>query len=185
MLLHPPKIIALCGHPKHGKSTAQGFLEGVGFRSMDDGRPIRLEGMRRFGLTWEQVSTQNGKLEKCFAFGREMEVREALGLIGKEHESNPLHWAEIALETLRVEGNDEPVSFGSVRRTQGLAYKKVGGIVVEIVDPRKPESPYDFDQYDRSIVDFTVVNDGTLDDLRKTIETISHGYLTDGVLGTW
>lgn len=175
---HTPKIIALCGHPQHGKSTVQGMLEKLGVTSLDDGRPIRLEGMKRFGLTWEQVSTQEGKLEKCSAFGRTMEVREALGLIGKEHEEGNIdHWAEEAVRLVREDMVTTPVSFGSVRRQGGHVYRAAGGIVLEIRDPRKPDSVYDFDKYDMSAVTRTIVNDGTLEDLRAKVIAAVSEYL--------
>ncbi|MGE8141873.1 hypothetical protein ACQKOE_07845 [Novosphingobium sp. NPDC080210] len=178
MFFHTPKIIALCGHPKHGKSTVQSMLEELGVRPLDDGLPIRLEGMGRFGLTWEQVSTQEGKLEICHAFGRDMEVREALGLIGKEYEdTDPGHWAKRAVDLVLAEGDMTPVSFGSVRRTQGHVYAGFGGIVLEIRDPRKPESPYDFDQYDAAAVTHTIINDGTLEDLRAKVLAAVAEYL--------
>ena len=177
-MLNTPKIIALCGHPKHGKSTVQAMLEEMGVRPFDDGLPIRLEGMRRFGLTWEQVSTQDGKAEQCFAFGRNMEVREALGLIGKsKEEENIDFWAEAAVRMIRDEGITEPVSFGSVRRQGGHVYRAAGGIVLEIRDPRKPDSPYDFDQYDPRAITHTITNDGTIDDLRASVIAAVSEYL--------
>lgn len=186
MLTHPPKIVALCGHPRHGKSTVQVFLQELGIRPLDDGRPIRLEGMKRFGLTWEQVSTQEGKLQIIEAFGRQMEVREALGLIGKENEdTDPGHWAERALELLREEGDGGPVSFGSVRRTQGFSYRDRGGLVIEIRDPRKPDSPYDFDHYDPLAITHTVVNDGTLEQLRARVHSIVRPYLASPAKASW
>lgn len=183
MLSTPPPIIAFCGHPKHGKSTVQEFLQKeFGVLALDDGRPLRLEGMERFGLTWEQVSTQEGKMEICHAFGRDMEVREALGLIGKEWEvEHPLKVAHKALDLLRSEGTGEPVSFGSVRRSQGLAYQQAGGIVIEIFDPRKVVSEYDFDYVDPRYVTTTIMNDGTLTQLFKRSAAIVRGLLENHV----
>lgn len=179
MLFDPPPIIAFCGPPRHGKSTVQGFLqEELGVQPLDDGRPLRLEGMRRFGLTWEQVSTQEGKLEICHAYGRDMEVREALGLIGKEWEAeHPLKVSNEALKLLREEGTGEPVSFGSVRRSQGLSYIRAGGIVLEVYDPRKPLSKYDFDYVDPRYVTATIRNDGTLEDLKQRAVALVRGLL--------
>ena len=153
---------------------------------MDDGLPIRISGMNRFGLTWDQVSTQEGKMEICFAFGRQMEVREILGLIGKESEdSNPGFWAEEAIRLLWEDGKSGPVSFGSVRRTQGRSYLKRGGIVLEIFNPRQPLSPYDFDEYDREAVTHRIVNDGTLSDLRENVRSIVTPYLASSDTAEW
>lgn len=179
MLDKTPPIIAICGMPRHGKSTVQEFLhQDLGVVPMDDGLPIRREGMSRFGLTWEQVSTQEGKLETCLAFGREMEVREALGLIGKEWEERDMQYVpSLALEILRQEGTGAPVSYGSVRRNQAQTYMSAAGLVIEVYDPRKPVSSYDFDYFDPRHVHMTIVNDGTLDDLRRRSTVVVRGYL--------
>lgn len=187
VLSAPPPIVAICGHPRHGKSTVQGFLnEDLGVIPMDDGLPIRLEGMKRFGLTWEQVSTQAGKLDYCQAFGREMEVREALGLIGKEwEESDLLTMPKKAVELLREKNIGDPVSFGSVRRGQASIYRDLGGLVIEVYDPRKPLSQYDFDYFDPRLVHTTIINDGTFTDLRRRSVAVVRGYLENYTGGSW
>lgn len=187
MLSHPPKIIAICGSPGHGKSTVQNFLSDCGIKAMDDGLPIRLDGMKRFGVTWEQVSTQPGKLTMCEAFGETMEVRDMLGRIGLEHEDeDPNYWAEKALGLLRDQGDGSPVSFGSVRRTQGASYARRGGLVLEVLDPRKGESKYAFDAYDKSLVGATILNVGDLLDLEiATYKAVLGWFANNPGVGSW
>lgn len=145
---------------------------------MDDGLPVRLEAMKRFGLTWEQVSTQAGKAGQCHAFGRQMAVREALGLIGKEWEEvDPLHIPKLAMRHLQETGTGAPVSFGSVRREQGQIFKRAGALVIEIHDPRKPLSTFDFDQYETQWIDLTITNDGDLEALKARTVKIVRRYL--------
>jgi len=50
------------------------------------------------------------------------------------------------------------MTFGSVRRSQGRVYKQRDGVVIEIVRPDITSPPNPFDDYDRSIVDVTIVN---------------------------
>ncbi len=187
MLSHPPKIIGICGPPGHGKSTVQGFLSAVGVVALDDGLPIRLDGMKRFGVTWEQVSTQAGKIEMCEAFGETMEVRDMLGRIGLEHEDeDPNYWAEQALTLLRENGDGRAVSFGSVRRSQGSSYARRGGLVLEVFDPRKPESKYAFDAYDKSLAGRTIFNEGTLLDLEiKTYKAVLSFFSEHSETPSW
>lgn len=169
------KIIALCGHPQHGKSTVQSFLEqDFGVTPVDDGFLIRQEAMKRHGFTWEDVSTQEGKLRQVTLDGETVTIRKILGDIGKEHEdTDPNHWPKMAVASCSVE--DFPISLGSVRRNQNVYLRSIGALVIEIVNPRLAESPYDFDQYNRDAVHCTIINDGTLDDLRrKTAEAVTH-----------
>ena len=171
------KLIAICGQPGHGKSTVQTILqECFGVLPFDDGLPIREEVLKRYPfLTWDDVTTIAGKNKVVQANGESFTVRQLLGNLGKEYEdSEPGYWARIAIERALVEDTIVPASFGSVRRTQPSIYREHGGLVVEVCDPRKGVSPNDFDQYDRSAVHLTILNDGSLDELYyKTICAVS------------
>lgn len=52
-----------------------------------------------------------------------------------------------------------PMTFGSVRRSQGKVYKERGGVVVEILRPGFDTAPNPFDDYDHSLIDASVRND--------------------------
>lgn len=171
-----PRYIAICGQPGHGKSTVQKILcDHFGVCPIDDGAPLRQAGMMLFDLTWEQVSTQHGKLQWVEVAGVTVQVRDLLGWLGKCMEARfgtgfmPWRAMEAADEQARI-GSNTRFSFGSVRRDQGRFYQARGGVVIEVVDPRKPESPYDFDQYDRDLVDVVITNDGTLLDLEDKVD---------------
>lgn len=172
------KIIGICGYPKHGKSTAQGFLERFGVRAIDDSLPLRLLTMERYGLSLEDVTTQEGKAKLVARrdYGDIVQVRQAIGDLGKEYEyeHGPNYWIERAIEAI---DGDSPVSFGSVRMSQGHAIRAAGGMVIEIFDPRRPTSPHDFDQYDRDAVDARILNNWNLDALETRIVTAAGDYL--------
>lgn len=174
-----PKIIGICGQPQHGKTTAQAILETIGVRAADDSAELRLLAMRKWDLTWGHVSTQEGKASIITAYGREMTVREAVGLLGQEDEKEfgSNIWVERALSKLLASGDTTPVSLGSIRMNQGAVVKAAGGIVVEIVDPRKSPSPHDFDQYEARNVDIRVENDRTLHHLRWRLINRTYSYL--------
>jgi hypothetical protein len=165
------KIVGICGYPLHGKTTAQGFLESsLGFKTLDDSLPIREMAMDRWKLTWDQVSTQEGKASTIQAFDTEMTVREAMGRLGKvmENLQGDNYWIDCALRKLHWP-IDKRVSFGSVRMSQGRSIKNAGGMVIAIIDPRKPMSHHDFDQFDYDYVDVMIMNDGTIGEFRDTL----------------
>ncbi|WP_375292243.1 hypothetical protein [Sphingomonas melonis] len=164
------KIIGICGHPQHGKSTAQRFLEPFGVQAVDDSEPLRRLTMERYGLTWDDVSTQEGKAKLVSRpdYGDTVTVRQALGDLGKEYETEhgPNYWMERAIASFAP---GSLVSFGSVRMGQAHAIRAAGGFVIALLDPRRPNSTHDFDQYDPDGVDRWVLNDATLWDLERRV----------------
>lgn len=162
-----PRFIGICGRPGSGKSTAQTILHNaLGYVPVDDGRPLRVIGLNWLGLTERQVTTQEGKAETVSLNGKDWVVRDILGSIGDALEDK-LGPEIIPLMTMHHYGmvkelSKSGYSFGSVRKQQGHFYRRHGGMVIEIVWPGVPPSPYAFDQYDLSAVDATVWNDGSL-----------------------
>jgi len=46
-----------------------------------------------------------------------------------------------------------------VRRTQGAFYKQRGGVILGVVCPTAGPSPYAFDKFDQSQIDYWIFND--------------------------
>jgi hypothetical protein len=176
-----PKIIGLCGYPCHGKSTAQGFLSVLGVEARDDAEMLRRRVMEEFDLTYEDVTTQEGKLRVVRGInGEMMTVRKLLGDYGQlygEIPHGPNYWIDQAIDQLRTQGVTHPVSFGSLRRSQASSVKQAGGFVIAIQDPRKPMSEHHFDEYDYDHVDVMIFNSGSVEDLYFMILTSVAGYL--------
>ena len=177
-----PLLIALCGNPKAGKSTVQKIMQDdFGVLPVDDGRVLRDIGKMVFGLSEADVTTQAGKtritrISDPTASKAEWENRDILGTIGNLLERT---FGELVVPraTIRSIAADlkhaSAVSFGSVRKRQGLAYLEQGGIVIEVVNPGVGPSPYDFDWYDPELVDFQIHNDGkSLEALRREVARI-------------
>lgn len=169
-----PRFIALCGAPLSGKSEAQRLLHNaLGYVPVDDGRPLRVIAKNWMGLSERQVTTQEGKAETVRLNGKDWLVRDILGEIGNAFEEKfggdiiPLmalhHYGMIS------ELSKAGYSFGSVRRKQGHFYRRHGGMVIEIVRPGVEPSGREFDQYDPTAVDVTVLNDGTLAQLEDRL----------------
>ncbi len=189
-------LIALCGAPGSGKTTTQRLLtELFGIEPVDDGDIIRRHVMDLTGLTPDDVYSQEGKLRHVTVFGKKWQVRQLLGEYGNLVEALLGDEAipEIAIRSVLRQNvtpsgqfwgdNKSPngYSFGSVRRQQGAAYKRAGGVVVEVLSGLKEASEWEFDSYDRSLVDFTIHNPGTsLEGLRRAI---LQSPLTDWING--
>jgi energy-coupling factor transporter ATP-binding protein EcfA2 len=162
-----PKIIALCGHPTSGKTTAAEIINDIyGHEVADDGRPLRMIAIDYFGLTHEQVFTQEGKLEEVELNGRIWTVREILGEIGNAFEEK-FGGDIIPIMSHNARPKGSYSTFGSVRREQGRYWKKHGALVLEIVNPLAGPSKYEFDTYNASYADHQIANDGLARGLSK------------------
>ena len=155
-----PKIIGLCGHPTSGKTTAAEIINEIyGHEIADDGRPLRMIAINYFGLTPEQVFTQEGKLEKVQLNGREWTVREILGEIGNAFEEK-FGGDIIPIMSYNALPKGTYATFGSVRREQGKYWRDRGALVLEIVNPDVGPSPYEFDRYNPEYAHHQILNDG-------------------------
>lgn len=159
-----PRIIALCGNPMSGKTTAAELLQEIyGYWPADDGKPLRQIAIDYFGLTADQVYTQEGKLERVALNDRVWQVREVLGELGNAFEDKfggdiiPLMSFNTILEGLK---NNQRYAFASVRREQGLFWRNHGALVLEIVNPQAGPSKFEFDTYNPAHCHFRIQNDG-------------------------
>lgn len=168
-------LIGLCGAPKAGKTEVATMLEShYGANVVDDGLPLRQAAMKLYGLSHSDVFTQEGKARKIEVCGREFTVRQLLGDLGNLLEGfyGDQFMPERALAriaALRAADPTQRFVFPSVRKNQGLSYRQNGGIVVEVKRPGF-EPVNDFDHYDKSLVDYTIVNDGGPDDWKERLE---------------
>lgn len=190
-----PPYIAICGYPGSGKTLVQSILnKDYGTVGVDDALPLREFAVTNLGLTWDQVLTQDGKKEYVEILGRTWQVREILGELGNRFEAMFGKNIMPAMAINRIKDHAYPgasFSFGSVRRDQGAYYSNVGGIVLGIDNPSVGPSPYEFDQFDRSVVDYWIYNDAPLrglsfnegyEDLRRKVRTVLEAHAAKSAL---
>lgn len=164
-------LIALCGAPGCGKSAVQDILfRRWNVHPVDDGFPMRDFAMKHCGARLLDVVTQVGKAQTWeFPGGERMEMRQFLGKMGNAIEA--ILGAE-AIPAMALNGTKrskaERFCFGSVRRNQGAYYKRHGATVVEITRTGH-DIVNEFDRYDTSSVDHTITNNGTLEELEKSV----------------
>lgn len=155
-----PSIIALCGNPTAGKSTAAQIInELYGHELADDGLPLRKIAIDYLGLTPEQVFTQAGKLEMVEINGRMWQVREILGEIGNAFEEK-FGGDVIPLMSHNARPKGSRSVFGSVRREQGRYWREKGAMVIEVLNPDAGPSKFKFDAYNPEYCHHQVVFDG-------------------------
>ena len=155
-----PHLIALCGNPGSGKSTAQKLLlQLYGHEPVDDGFAVRDIAMRHLGLSHDDVYTQEGKARSSEILGKTWQHRVILGEVANRLEEmfgdHIMPW----IHTRKLDPAKR-YSFGSVRRDQGLFYKQIGGVVIGIRNPLAPPSPNEFDRFDETVIDHWIDNDG-------------------------
>lgn len=171
--------IALCGWPQSGKSKVAEFLEDeFGGVICDDGLILRRALPILTGIDPEDPFSQEGKARRYKIGEREETVRQGLGELGNYLEARygddiiPIRTMELAQEE---HPNAPFYIYPSCRKAQGRAYKRMGGVIIEIDNPKACDSGNDFDRWDRSCVDLIIRNDPdemSLDDLRDYVTRI-------------
>ncbi len=154
-----PRLVALCGNPTCGKTTAAQILQDLyGYELVDDGGFLRHIAVDHFGAEPDDVHSQAGKLRTTTVNGAEMTWRDVLGRIGNAFEAQ---FGANVIPELAYNGLDpsKRYVFGSVRREQGLYHRSRGALVIEIRNPLAGPSPYEFDYFNRDACHAVVVND--------------------------
>lgn len=171
--------VALVGNPKCGKSTIAQMLEDeFGGVIIDDGLILRRALPILTGIPEDWCFSQEGKASAVQIGDREEIVRQGLGELGNWMEAR--YGEEImALRAMQLAAAEHPEAsfyiYPSVRKTQGRAYRRMGGVVIQVDNPHAPPSGNGFDEWDRSCVDFVVTNDPGemgLDELREYIHAL-------------
>ena len=173
-------FIAICGAPNSGKSTvAEYIVQKYQAYIVDDGMPLR-EGVlsiyHPLGIKASDVFTQEGKDRSVDILEKLTTPRELLGELGNHLER--LHGEQFipeiaisaALKHHKISGKNI-FCFPSVRKTQGLTYSNHGAIIIEMVR-NGCKIVNDFDFYDQQYVTDTIVNNGSLEDLKVSVSRI-------------
>jgi hypothetical protein len=173
------KHLALVGHPKAGKSAVAQFLEDeFGGVIIDDGLPLRRALPILTGIPEELCFTQEGKASTVRVGDRDEVVRQGLGELGNWLEAR---YGEEILAILAMKHALETYPhapfyiYPSVRKTQPRAYRRMGGVVIQIDNPTVGPSGNAFDVWEASQVDIHIENDPSamnLEELREYITRI-------------
>lgn len=167
-----PRHIAICGAPTAGKDAiAEILVRRYGHTHVDTARPLRDMTKVAYGLSEQDVATQEGKLKLRTVLGREYTHRQLQGDLGMAIEGfYGTQWmAERAIESAeRTPGEHAAFVYSGCRRDQGKSYLAAGGIVVQVIRPGVFPI-HEFDHYDLSLITHSVANGGTLEDLERNV----------------
>ena len=176
-----PRLVGLCGFPKSGKTTVAELLALLyGAELVDDGKILRDACASLYRAPMTDFTTQEGKAASRKVCGISFTNRQLLGDLGNLLEGfyGQQFMPEQAIESIDFSRNVPFFVFPSVRKTQGLSYvsSKHGGIVVEV---RRTgcKAENDFDQYDTKYVNYTINNNGDLDQLTDQVTTLFYNIM--------
>lgn len=164
-------MIGLCGRPRTGKGQVRSVLESrCGFRWVDTKQPLVDAAIALTGLQRNEYTSQDGKDSEY----KGIQLRKVMGEIGKSVEElfGENHLVNLAIERERNGcGPKTRLVFDALRRNQPIDFP---GYVVEVVSDRGIDTGYDFDEYSKDKIDYTIYNNGSLGDLERNIIFMLH-----------
>ena len=145
------------------KSEVWYLLQKTGFQSLNTKSTLALACHELTGIPHAQFLTQEGK-ESLY---KGVPLRKIMGEVQNAMEAlfGDYHTIEVALDKLYWP--EEHYVLDSLRKTQPL---KFPGTIVEVVSKQSFTTGFDFDEYDRSRIDYTLHNDGNFTDLEREID---------------
>lgn len=174
---HKPLIVAITGEKRHGKSTAAKAFHEDGFHNVNFADPIRIIAKIIFGLTDDELDRDDLKEVPLTRFPF-ISPREVMQKIGTDlfREWIPMTWVMAAERTI-IEQRLPYVVIGDLRFPDEAEWvRSNGGVVVKVYNPNKPSGT---DQHiseagqSRVIPDYTLRNDGAIDDLRLKVADLA------------
>lgn len=168
-------LIGITGKAGSGKDTAGQILaDTLGYSTYAFAWPLKRYCMVKFGLTWDQVNTQEGKHQYLKQYG--CTVRDILQLEGTEH-TKPFwgddFWVK-RLETLIGNHVDQAIVTDVRFDAEAKWVRSKGGVVLLVkrdeVDKASKDTHASEQGVSPELVNYTVANNGTLADLRLKLE---------------
>lgn len=166
-------LIGLCGKAGSGKDTAAQFLvEKHEFMPLAFADPLKRGLMAMFNLTPEYFSDSKLKEEDIPELG--VSPRILMQTLGTEWARNLLDeniWVDMVRQKIKALDSYSVVVTDVRFKNEGDLIKELGGVILRV----QREGLTDVgitghsSEYDSVTADFTIVNDGTVDDLKEKV----------------
>ncbi len=171
-------IIGFHGRKRSGKDTLtktlEGFMDNVANLKFAD--PLKNAVCAMFGITREEL--ERLKDDECELVGKTWRyIQQSLGTEWGRMLINEDIWMLLSEQALKkaLESNEKPV-FSDVRfKNEADLIHKYGGYVIHVVRPslgENKDSHASEAELPPEYIDFTIVNDGSIDDLMEKMESI-------------
>lgn len=183
-----PRLVALCGHARHGKDTAADYLaRRYGYARYSLAAPLEAAVCELFGWDPAEIEAKKGDMDPRYG----LSPRQALQALGTEYAQRSLCrlfpafrettgrglWVKRLLER----SASEPLVVVSDCRFphEEQAIHAAGGMVIRVY---RPGCPIDLShESERAVAhvheDALAVNGGTIEDLERELDTIMHGII--------
>lgn len=188
------RIVGICGRKRHGKDTVGRILQDYGYLTTAFADPVKRVAMDVYGLSWDQCYGEGPDKESVDPrWG--LSPRAIMQRLGTEvgRVIHPDTWIRHTLDNVRsaAAGTGFTLRDDDGRRfvrAHGVASRwavtdvrfpneadavvAAGGVIVKVVRPSLGDAP-DLHPSETSVdqvrADFTIINDGTIDDLRARV----------------
>jgi hypothetical protein len=178
--MQPPIIIGLAGRAGVGKDTVAEQLRDAGFIRFAFAEPLRqmlVAHLDLHGFNPYWINDRGFKETTLPVFGRS--VRQHLQTMGAAlRQDDPDYWVRcLALRAGLVDGRQpagDRIVISDVRyRNEASWIRSRGGRIVRVLRHVDPVADHESErQVDHMAADLTIVNDGTLDDLRAQVAQV-------------
>lgn len=167
------QLVAITGKRGHGKSTAAGALEDLGWKHINFADPLRQIAMIAYGLSMHEMLDPVLK-ETPLTRWPYKSPREILQRIGTEMFRGYVDdtWIEAFK---RAAGEHDRVVCSDCRfLNEGDAVRALGGALIRVINPHKAATDVASQhasetEMDSIIVDHTLVNGGSIADLKQLL----------------
>lgn len=165
-----PKLIAFTGRAGSGKDTASAALKDL-YHNHNFADALKYACMAKFGLSWEDVFTQEGKMRYNDVWGRTN--REILQQEGTEA-SKPFWGEDIWIKTWELKYDPMKATVVTDCRfvPEAKKIKELGGIIIGVFRPDQEDTAGDHiseQGLPQEYIDYSVLNIGTIEELHTHV----------------
>jgi len=171
------EIILITGYAGSGKDAAGHVLQKLGYKRYAFADMLKIQCAQKYNFPFELTQTQEGKSTVVLSKSKSKTVRQVLieeAALMKEVHNDPAYWAKLLAESIKLDQPNKVVITdwrytaeiahfqNEFRATPITTVRIQRSSVVQSQDPSEHE-------LDNSSCNYTILNDGTLEEFNDTI----------------